>query len=93
METNLFVFIINHNTITGCKTMTSIVLQISKIHYKLSEVCSLNYASPEPEPVLTHLISHGDKDGTFLRQPVHGKVRRRPTSLDIGQTTHVVEVH
>ena len=35
--------------------MTSIVLQISKIHYKLSEVCSLNYASPEPEPVLTHL--------------------------------------
>ena len=55
METNLFVFIINHNTITGCKTMTSIVLQISKIHCKLSEVCSLNYASPEPEPVLTHL--------------------------------------
>ena len=55
METNLFDFIINHNTITGCKTMTSIVLQISKIHYKLSEVCSLNYASPEPEPVLTHL--------------------------------------
>ena len=28
--------------------MTSI-LQISKIHYKLSEVCSLNCASPEPE--------------------------------------------
>ena len=58
METNLFVFIINHNTITGCKTMTSIVLQISKIHCKLSEVCSLNYASPEPEPVLTHLSRH-----------------------------------
>ena len=55
METNLFVFIINHNTITGCKTMTSIVLQISKIQCKLSEVCSLNYASSEPEPVLTHL--------------------------------------
>ena len=55
METNLFVFILNHNTITGCKTMTSIVHQISKIHHKLSEVCSLNYASPEPEPVLTHL--------------------------------------
>ena len=35
--------------------MTSIVLQISKIQCKLSEVCSLNYASPEPEPVLTHL--------------------------------------
>ena len=30
--------------------MTSIVLQISKIH--------LNYASPEPEPVLTHLSLH-----------------------------------
>ena len=55
METNLFVFIINHNTITGCKAMTSIVLQISKIQCKLSEVCSLNYASPDPEPVLTHL--------------------------------------
>ena len=39
--------------------MTSIVLQISKMHYKLSEVCSLNYASPEPEPVLTHLSSMG----------------------------------
>ena len=55
MESNLFVFIINHNTITECKTMTSTVLQISKTHYKLSEVCNLNYASPEPEPVLTHL--------------------------------------
>ena len=35
--------------------MTSSVLQISKTHHKLSEVCSLNCASPEPEPVLTHL--------------------------------------
>ena len=35
--------------------MTSIVLQISKIQCKLSEVCSRNYASSEPEPVLTHL--------------------------------------
>ena len=33
--------------------MTSIVHQISKIQCELSEVCSLNYASPEPEPVLT----------------------------------------
>ena len=37
--------------------------------------------------------SHGDQDGTIVCQPVHGKVRRRPTSLDISQTTHVVEVH
>ena len=51
-------------TITGCKTMTSIVLQISKIHYKLSEICSLNHASPEtkaclnpPECVLVHTQS------------------------------------
>ena len=35
--------------------MTSLFLQISKICYKLSQVCSPNYASPEPEPVLTHL--------------------------------------
>ena len=64
METNLFDFIINHNTITGCKTMTSIVLQNSKICYKLSEVCSLNYASPEPEPVLTHLSAEWTAEWT-----------------------------
>ena len=80
METNLFVFIINHNTITGCKTMTSIVLQISKIHCKLSEVCSLNYASPGPEPVLTHLSQCGHAVSVVCYQKV---VANRPSFLTV----------
>ena len=36
METNLFVYIINHNTITGYKTKTTSVLLVCKIHHKLS---------------------------------------------------------
>lgn len=52
METNLFIFIIKHNTITECKTIISSTLQIFTIRYKLSEVGSLNNAS---ELELTHL--------------------------------------
>ena len=44
METNLFVYIINHNTITGYKTKTTSVLLVCKIHHKLSVVSSLNSA-------------------------------------------------
>ena len=43
METNLFVYIINHNTITGYKTKATSVLLVCKIH-KLSVVSSLNSA-------------------------------------------------
>ena len=35
METNLSVYIINHNTITGYKTKTASVLLVCKIHHKL----------------------------------------------------------
>ena len=55
METNLFVNIISHITITGYKTKTTNALHAYKIHNKLFVVSSLNNASPHPEPALTHL--------------------------------------
>ena len=42
METNLFVYIINHNTITGYKAKTNGGLLVCKIHHKLSVASSLN---------------------------------------------------
>ena len=58
METNLFVYIISHITITGYKTKTTTALHAFKIHHKLSVVSSLNNACPYPEPALTHLSCH-----------------------------------
>ena len=55
METNLFVYIISHITITGYKTKTTSAF---KVHHKLSVVSSLNNACPYPEPALTHLSTH-----------------------------------
>ena len=55
METNLFVYIISHITITGYKTKTTTALHAFKICHKLSVVSSLNNACPYPEPALTHL--------------------------------------
>ena len=55
METNLFVYIINHNTITGYKTKTNSGLLVCKIHHKLSVASSLNSACPQQKPALTHL--------------------------------------
>ena len=55
METNLFVYIISHITITGYKTKTTTALHAFKIHHKLSVVSSLNNACSYPEPALTHL--------------------------------------
>ena len=62
METNLFVYIISHITITGYKTKTTSALHAFKIHHKLSVVSSLNNACPYPEPALPHqsnLCVHG----------------------------------
>ena len=50
METNLFVYIISHITITGYKTKTTSALHAFKIHHKLSVVSTLNSACPYPEP-------------------------------------------
>ena len=56
METNLFVYIISHITITGYKTKTTTsALHAFKIHHKLSVVSSLNNVCPYPKPALTHL--------------------------------------
>ena len=57
METDLFVYIISHITITGYKTKTTSAF---KIHHKLSVVSSLN-ACPYPEPALTHLSTTASK--------------------------------
>ena len=48
--------------------MTSIVLQISKVQCKPSEACSMNYASPEPEPVLTHLRALRSRNNILTSQ-------------------------
>ena len=55
METNLFVYIVSHITITGYKTKTTSALHAFKIYHKLSVVNSLNNA---PEPALTHLSNN-----------------------------------
>ena len=51
METNLFVYIISHITITGYKTKNTSALQAYKIHHKLSCLSiSRAYLNP-PEKV------------------------------------------
>jgi len=51
---NLFVYTINHSTLTGCKPITSNIIHICKICYKLFVVSNLNSVCHEPEPVLTY---------------------------------------
>ena len=46
-----FCLSINHNTITGCKTLTSIVLKISKIPSNLSEVLVARVSLPGLLPI------------------------------------------
>ena len=66
METNLFVDIISHITITGYKTKTTSALYAFKIHHKCSVVSGLN-GCPYPEPALTHLrLQYGRAPGEFL---------------------------
>ena len=66
METNLFVYIISHITITGYKTKTTSAFHAFKIHNKRSVVSGLN-ACPYPEPALTHLrLQYGRAPGEFL---------------------------
>ena len=65
METNLFVYIISHITITGYKTKTTSALHAFKIHHKLSVVGGLNNACPYPEPALTHLTTYTRSIGSI----------------------------
>ena len=58
METNLFVYIISHITITGYKTKATTAIHAFKIHHKLSVVSSLNNACPYPEPALINPPEH-----------------------------------
>ena len=85
METNLFVYIISHITITRYKTKTTTALHAFKIHHKLSVVSSLNNACPYPEPALTHLS--GYRPPIAVLNGLKGVIFAATTKLNVTTST------